>query len=110
VAAGGVGTIRASKRQATVELPSAGKVKVGGVIVYVYTHGRLFPAQSVKVQVYVFVPEQTGSGPITGPAGTTGSPQELVTTGGVGITCASLIQDTVEPSFGGNVNMDGEIV
>jgi hypothetical protein len=35
VTAGGVGTTCASATQATVELPFAGKVKVGGVIVYV---------------------------------------------------------------------------
>jgi hypothetical protein len=60
--------------------------------------------------VYVFVPEQTGSGLTTGPAGITGSPHELVTTGGVGTVWASLIHATVELPFAGKVNVAGEIV
>jgi hypothetical protein len=44
---GGVGTVWASTIQGTVEAPGAGNVKVGGVIVYVYTHGNAFPEQSV---------------------------------------------------------------
>jgi hypothetical protein len=46
-AAGGVGTTWASLIHATVELPAAGKVNVGGVIVYVYTQGEEVPVQSV---------------------------------------------------------------
>jgi hypothetical protein len=83
---GGVGTTCASLLQATVALPGAGAVIVGGDIVYVYTQGDAFPAQSVNVQVYVFVPEHTGSGPTTGPVGVTGLPQESFTFGGVGTT------------------------
>ena len=102
--------IWASLIHATVELPAAGNVNVGGVIVYVYTHGKELPEQSVYVQVYVFVPEQTGSAPTTGPVGMTGSPHELVTVGGVGTACASLIQATVELPFAGTVKVAGEMV
>ena len=49
--AGGVGTVCAFAMQATVALPGAGAVIVGGVIVYVYTHWAAFPAQSVYVHV-----------------------------------------------------------
>ena len=107
---GGVGTTCASVIHATVELPSAGNVVVGGVIVYVYTHWPEVPVQSVYVHVYVLVPEHTGSGPTTGPASVKGAPHELLTTGGVGTTCASLIHDTVDPPAAGNVNVGGEIV
>jgi hypothetical protein len=44
---GGTGTTCASLIQATVALPGAGAVIVGGEMVYVYTHGFAFPAQSV---------------------------------------------------------------
>ncbi len=107
---GGVGTVWALLIHATVELPGAGSVKVGGLTVYVYTQGKAFPLQSVKVQVYVLVPEHTGSAPTTGPVGTTGSPQELVTVGGVGTTCASLIHATVELPLAGKVKVDGDTV
>ena len=60
--------------------------------------------------MYVFVPEHTGSGPTTGPVGVTGSPQESLTEGGVGTTCASLIHATVELPLGGNVNVVGDTV
>jgi len=96
--------------QATVDPPAAGGVNVGGDTVYVNTHGRLLPAQSVYVQVYVFGPEQTGSGLITGPVGVTGEPQELMTAGGVGTTCALMIQATVELPLAGNVKVEGLIV
>ena len=56
------------------------------------------------------MPEQTGSGLTTGPVTDNGSPHELLTTGGVGITCALLIQATVEPPSAGNVTVGGEIV
>jgi len=68
------------------------------------------PVQSVYVQVYVFVPEQAGSAPTTGPVGVIVAPQELVTTGGVGTVCALLIHATVEPPAAGNVNVGGEMV
>ena len=68
------------------------------------------PVQSVYVQVYVFVPEQAGSAPTTGPVGVIGLPHELVTTGGVGVVCALLIQATVEPPAAGSVNVGGEMV
>ena len=51
---------------------------------YVYTQSVEVPVQSVYVHVYVFVPEQTGSAPSTGPVGVITSPQEFVTAGGVG--------------------------
>ena len=66
--------------------------------------------QSVNVHVYVFVPEQTGSGPMTGPVMVNGSPQELLTEGGVGTTCASLTQATVDPAFAGMLELGGVIV
>ena len=84
--AGGVGTICASSMQATVEDPPAGNVNVGGETVYVNTHCPEVPVQSVKVHVYVFVPEQTGSAPTTGPVTVSGSPHELSTLGGGGTT------------------------
>src|SRR5678815_3465903 len=96
--------------QATVEPPLAGKLNVGGLIVYVYTHGEALPAQSVYVQVYVLVPEHTGSGPTTGPVGFIGLPQLSFTFGGVGTVWASTIQGTVEAPGAGNVNVGGVIV
>lgn len=62
------------------------------------------------VHVYVFVPEQTGSGPTTGPEIVSASPHELFTFGGVGTTCALLTQGTVDPPAAGIVNVGGEIV
>lgn len=62
------------------------------------------------VQVYFSVPEHTGSVPITGPVTATGEPQELLTTGGVGTVCASLIHGTVDPPPAGNVKVGGVIV
>ena len=44
---GGVGTVCALLIHATVELPAAGIVIVGGEMVYVYTHGADVPVQSV---------------------------------------------------------------
>ena len=38
------------------------------------------------------------------------APQELVTTGGVGTTCALLIQGTVDPSLAGKTNVGGASV
>jgi hypothetical protein len=64
----------------------------------------------VKVQVYVLVPEQTGSAPVTGPDGVTGSPHEFITVGGVGTICASIIHGTVEPPFTGTVKVEGATV
>jgi hypothetical protein len=60
--------------------------------------------------VYVFVPEQTGFGPATGPVGVIVVPHELVTEGGVGTTCALLIHATVDPPGAGTENVGGEIV
>jgi hypothetical protein len=56
------------------------------------------------------VPEQTGSAPITGPVGTTGSPHVFNTVGGVGIICASTIQGTFEPSSTGSTKAEGIII
>ena len=108
--AGGVGTTCASAIHATIAEPGAGNVKVGGDTVYVYTHCPLVPVQSVNVQVYVLVPEHTGSAPTTGPVMVNGSPQELFTTGGVGTTCAFAIQATVDPLFAGIVAVGGVTV
>ena len=66
--------------------------------------------QSVYVKVYVFVPEQTGSGPTTGPVIVNGVPQELFVGGGVGTVCALVTHGTVEPPAAGNVNVGGLIV
>ena len=60
--------------------------------------------------MYVLSPEQTGSGPTTGPVGVIASPHEFVTDGGVGTVCASSMQATVEEPAGGNVNVDGSTV
>jgi hypothetical protein len=68
------------------------------------------PVQSVYVQVYVLSPEQKGSGPTTGPVGEIASPHELVTTGGVGTDCASLIHATLDEPFAGKVNVGGSTV
>ena len=105
--AGGVGTTWASLIQATVALPGAGNVNVGGDTVYVNTQVDVPPEQSVYVHVYVLVPLHTGSALTTGPVGTTGSPHESLTAGGVGTTCASLIQATVALPGAGKVNVTG---
>jgi hypothetical protein len=110
VTVGDAGTTCALTIHATVELPFAGSVNVGGDTVYVYTHGVELPVQSVKVQVYVFVPEQTGSDPTTGPVTESGSPHELSTEGGVGTTCAFTIHGTVEPPFAGKLDVGGVTV
>ncbi len=68
------------------------------------------PLQSVYVQVYVLVPVHTGSAPTTGPVNVNGAPHELLTTGGVGTTCASPIHATVDPPAAGSVNVGGAIV
>jgi hypothetical protein len=60
--------------------------------------------------VYVFIPEQTGSGLTAGPEGVTGSPQLSVIVGGVGTVCASTIQGTVALPLAGNVNTGMSIV
>jgi hypothetical protein len=60
--------------------------------------------------VYVFVPPHVGSGPTTGPDGAIGAPQELVTVGGIGTTCASDKHGTVELPLAGTVNVGGVIV
>ena len=107
---GGVGTTCASLIQATVAEPPGGAVAVGALIVYVNTYCTVLPVQSVYVHVYVFVPEQTGSGPITGPVMVAGAPQELFTVGGVGTVCALDTQATVAPPGAGAVMVGGEIV
>ena len=107
VTVGGVGTVCALLIHATVDEPGAGKVNVGGLIVYVYTQSDELPSQLVYVHVYVFVPEQTGSGPTTGPVGVIVTPQEFVTVGGVGTVCALLIHATVDSPAGGKVNVEG---
>jgi hypothetical protein len=102
-----VGTVCASTIHGTVDAPGAGSENVGALMVYVYTHGALFPEQSVYVQVYVFVPEHTGSGPTTGPVGVIGIPQLSKIDGGVGTTCALTIHGTVDPPLAGNVKVEG---
>jgi hypothetical protein len=66
--------------------------------------------QSVYVHVYVFVPEQTGSGLTTGPVTLVGAPHELFTVGGVGTVCAFTIQATVALPGAGAVIVGGDIV
>ena len=66
--------------------------------------------QSVYVHVYVFVPEQTGSGLTTGPVIESGSPQLLFNAGGVGTACASAIQGTVALPGAGGVTVGGDTV
>jgi hypothetical protein len=107
---GGVGTTCALLMHATVDEPGAGIVKDDGFTVYVYTQFADVPVQSVYVHVYVFVPEQTGSAPTTGPVGVIVLPHELVTVGGVGTTCALLTHATVEPPAAGIVKVGGDIV
>ena len=60
--------------------------------------------------MYVFGPSHTGSGPTTGADGVNTVPQELVTVGGVGTTCASATQGTVDEPAAGRVNVGGLIV
>ena len=56
------------------------------------------------------MPEHTGSALTTGPEIVIGSPQELTAAGGVGTTCASAIQATVEPAAAGALNVGGVMV
>ena len=102
---GGLGTTCASAIHGTVDPPGAGSVKVVGLTVYVNTHCCEAPPQSVYVQVYVFVPPHTGSGPTAGPVGVMVAPHEFVTDGGVGTTCASATQGTVELPGAGRENL-----
>ena len=46
VTAGGVGAV-ASAGQSTVEEPPGGNVTTGGLMVYVYTHGKVAPLHAV---------------------------------------------------------------
>jgi len=110
ITVGGVGTTCASDKQGATDPPAAGTVNVGGLMVYVKTYCTVVPVQFVYVQVYVLVPEQTGSAPTTGPVMVAGAPQELFTTGGVGTVCALLIQATVALPGAGAVIVGGDIV
>ena len=56
------------------------------------------------------MPEQVGSALTTGAEIVTGSPHELVAAGGVGTTCASAIQATVDPAAAGALNVGGVMV
>ena len=56
------------------------------------------------------MPEHTGSALTIGPVIVNAAPHELLTTGGVGTTCASLTHATVDPPAAGNANVGGEIV
>jgi hypothetical protein len=47
---------------------------------------------------------------MTGPVGVIAAPHELLTTGGVGTTCALLMQATFDPPSTGNVNVGALIV
>ena len=60
--------------------------------------------------MYVFVPLQAGSALTTGPVGVTGFPQPSLTVGGVGTTCAPLMQATVALPFAGRVIVVGGMV
>ena len=56
------------------------------------------------------MPEQTGSGPTTGPVIVKGFPQELLTVGGVGTVCAFEIHGTVDPPLAGSEAVGGVTV
>ena len=56
------------------------------------------------------MPEQTGSGPTTGPVGVIGLPHESFMLGGVGTVCALLIHGTVLPPAAGITAVGGLIV
>ncbi len=107
---GGVGIICASAIHAAIVPPFTGNENVGGEMVQVYIHCADVPVQSVQVHVYVFVPEQTGSAPITGPVGVIGLLHELFTVGSVGVICASLMQATVDDPLAGNTKVGGDTV
>jgi len=98
----------ASAGQLTVDAPFAGTVNVGRVIVYVYVQSALFPAQSVYVNVYTWVPLHAGAAPVA-IVGVSVLPQASFTTGGVGVT-ASAGQLTVDAPFAGTVNVGRVIV
>ena len=83
ITVGGVGRV-AFAGHATVEEPPAGMLTVGGLMVYVYTHGYVVPLHAVYVNVHVFVPAHGGSALGT-PAETVNVlPQLSITVGGVG--------------------------
>ena len=106
--AGGVGAT-ASDKQATVDEPGAGSVTVGGLIVYVYTHGNVLPLQAVYVNVHVFVPLHGGSALGT-PADTVSvRPQLSNTVGAVGAV-AKTGHATVDDPPAGIVTVGGLIV
>ena len=107
---GGVGGVCALLTQGTVDPPGAGMLNVGGDMVYVNTYCTELPVQSVYVHVYVLVPEQTGSGPTTGPVIVAGVPHELFTVGGVGVVCALLIHATVALPGAGAEIVGGDMV
>lgn len=60
--------------------------------------------------MYVLGPPHGGSADTTGPVGVIVAPHEFITVGGVGTTCALLIQGTVDPPAAGSVNDGGETV
>ena len=60
--------------------------------------------------MYVFVPEQTGFAPTTGPVIVNGVPHELLVGGGVGTTCAFAIHATVDPPGAGTEKVGALIV
>ena len=106
--AGGVGAV-AKAGHATVEEPPAGIVTVGGLIVYVYTHGNVVPSHAVYVNVQVLVPAHGGSALGT-PAETVSVRLQLsITTGGVGAV-ALTTHGTVEDPAAGIVTTGGLIV
>jgi hypothetical protein len=108
VTTGGIGSV-AFDKQGTVEAPGAGRVTVGALMVYVYTQLCGIPAQSVYVNVHVFVPAQGGSAVGTPAEGVMDRPQLSVTTGGVGAV-ANAGHATVDDPFAGNVTVGALIV
>ena len=108
VTAGGVGTV-ANAGHATVDDPPAGIVTMGGLIVYVYTHGNVDPSHAVYVNVHVFVPAHGGSAEGTPADGVNVFPQLSVAAGGVGAV-ANAGHATVDIPPAGIVTVGGLIV
>ena len=83
ITVGAVGAV-ANAGQATVDDPPEGIVTVGGLMVYVYTHGYVDPSHAVYVNVHVFVPLHGGSAVGTPAEIVKALPQLSLTAGGAG--------------------------
>ena len=99
ITTGGVGAT-ASDGHATDDDPPGGSVTVGGLMVYVYTHGYVVPSHAVNVNVHVFVPLHGGSALGT-PAETVNVRLQLsITVGGVGAVAADGHATVEDPPAG----------